>query len=549
MADDAPIRIGRYVLYAAFGAGSTSTVHFALEEGEGFARLVAAKRFVANLASSAEFVAELGAEVQLISRVRHLNILPVREIVSDVGECIVAMDYVPGETLANLLQACAERTAPAPPPDVVCAIVRDMLQGLQAVHEARDAEGKPLGLIHGDASPKNVLVGTDGFSRMLDFGIARALGDLSLLQRDRVRGKLAYTSPERLETGQVDARADLFAVAVTLWESLVARKLFMSDDVAGTLERVASAPIPRPSELVPGIPAALDDVVLRGLERDPRRRFSSAKEMLAALKSALKAASLADVEAWMKSLAGDALAERAQMAKEIEALGKDRAPEESPSIFSPDAASLASNHHHHEDAVDAIGELPPAPMPEERREVPLPVSLGAPLTGPAPFSVTAEATSTAYGSTSFLAQSEAQFGPMSAATKIALSSIKELPPPMRDRSGERMHGPRKILLGALILCALYGAVYYLLFLDKEAKDPSLAPLPSVASASGAPPPPAAPSVDPFEQVANPIPADSSAAAAPPAHQKARSSRPHLKKCDPPYLLDMSGRKVPNTSCN
>ena len=542
MTDEAPIRIGRYVLYAALGAGSTSTVHFALEEGEGYSRVVAAKRFVPNLASSAEFVAELTAEIQQTARVRHLNIVPVREIVTDVGECVVIMDYVPGETLANLLQACAERTAPAPPPDVVCAIVRDMLQGLQAMHEARDAEGAPAGLIHGDASPKNVLVGTDGFSRMLDFGVAHALGDLSLMQRDRVRGKLAYTSPERLESGKVDARADLFAVAVTMWEALVARKLFMSDDPAKTIERVASAPIQKPSELVPGIPAAIDAIVMRGLARDPSRRFSSAKEMLAALKTAAKPATLADVEAWMKSLVGDALAERVRIAKELEALGKTRSSEEAaPKVFTPEDAAPPSSHHR-ESAVEGAAKVPP---PEAPLEPALPPSLGAPLTGPAPIIIDPAPASAA--PTSFMSQAESQFGPMSTATKIALNSIKELPPPMRERvAGERMHGPRKILLGALIICAMYGAVYYLLFIDRPAKDPALAPLPSVASASGAAPPPAAPSVDPFEQVANPIPADSTAIA--PSHQKPRGSR-HLKKCDPPYVLDMSGKKVPNTSCN
>ncbi|MGH7285726.1 MAG: serine/threonine protein kinase [Polyangiaceae bacterium] len=547
MADEAPIRIGRYVLYAGLGTGSTSTVHFALEEGADFARLVAVKRFVANLASSAEFVAELSAEVQQVARARHLNIVPVREIVSDVGECIIAMDYVPGETLANLLQACAERTAPAPSPEVVCAIVRDMLQGLQAMHEARDAEGATLDLVHGDASPSNVLVGTDGFSRMLDFGVAHALGDLSLLQRDHVRLKLAYTSPERLESGKVDARADLFAVAVTMWESLVARKLFMSSDVATTLERVASAPIQRPSELALGIPPALDDVVMRGLERDPSLRFSSAKEMLVALKAALKPASLADVETWMKDLAGNALADRARMAKEIEELGKNVAPEEAPpSSFSAEDLPPPPSSHHREGAVDVPADLPPPPP--SHRELQMPASLGTPLTGPAMSPVIHEAAPAAFEPTSFLSQAEAQFGPMSTATKIALSSIKELPPPMRDRKPEAgLTGRRKIVVGALIVLAMYGAAYYLVFMDRAPKQDALPPLASVTSASGAPPIPAAPTVDPFDEVANPIPADSTAVA--PPRPKPRAGRAHLKKCDPPYVQDMSGKKVPNTSCN
>lgn len=342
MHSDAPLRIGQYRLHGVLGAGGTSTVHFGVLEGAaGFARTVAIKRLYPHFAREKKFVEEFLHEALLVTRIRHPNVVPTLDVLVDGDECLVVMEYVPGETLARLLQVACQRPEP-PPARIACAIIADVLRGLHAAHEARDNHGVPLGVVHRDVSPQNMIVGADGFTRILDFGIAKVVGQSSMTPRDQMKGKISYMAPEQQGGTRVTPRTDVFAASIVLWETLVGRRLFLDETEAKTLENTLSMTIAPPSELAPSIPAELDAVVLRGLQRDPEMRFGSAKEMCDAITRALPPATPLEVAAWVEELAHDALVNRSEMVRAVEGalINVDSAVHTAPAlVVAADAAS------------------------------------------------------------------------------------------------------------------------------------------------------------------------------------------------------------------
>jgi serine/threonine-protein kinase len=193
-----------------------------------------------------------------------------------------------------------------------------VLHGLHAAHQAKSETGEALGIVHRDVSPQNILVGSDGIARVLDFGIAKATAQTSVTPGTQLKGKAAYMAPEQICGRALTPSTDVFAAAIVLWESLVGRRLFLDETEAQTLSNVMTMPIEAPSAFVPTLTPDLDLVVLRGLERDPANRFASAREMALALELAVTPASTAEVGAWVEDLAREALASRAAALIEIE---------------------------------------------------------------------------------------------------------------------------------------------------------------------------------------------------------------------------------------
>jgi eukaryotic-like serine/threonine-protein kinase len=310
--------VGRYILYDEIASGGMASVHMARLIGPaGFSRVVAAKRLHAAYAKDPDFVFMLLDEARLASRVRHPNVIAILDVVAAEGELLLVMEYMPGETLARLLRA-AHRAGSMPPPDVVVAILIDMLRGLHAAHEARAASGEPLRIVHRDVSPQNVLVGTDGMARLLDFGVAKAVSRVQTTDEGQLKGKLGYIAPEQLSGAEVDRRADLFAAAIVAWESIAGRRLFIADDPVSTLARIIHAEIPSLAASGCDIPEALDRVIAHGLERDPEQRFQTAEEMARELELALQPAPRERVIEWLVQLAGDRLEQRQETMRRIE---------------------------------------------------------------------------------------------------------------------------------------------------------------------------------------------------------------------------------------
>jgi serine/threonine-protein kinase len=252
----------------------------------GFQRFVAIKRLHPHLAREPEFIEMFLEEARLAARIHHPNVVPILEIgQSDQGYYIV-MEYVEGDTLGRLLARSAQ-TGARLPVKVGLRVVIDMLAGLDAAHELKDDDGRPFGVVHRDISPQNVLVGVDGSSRLSDFGVARATSKLSTTRTGQLKGKLAYMAPEQAKGSKdIDRRADIFAAGIVLWEVLACRRLFKGDGEADTLNRVLNDPIPPVRSAAPTIPAALEAVVAKALERDRSKRYATAAEFADALERA-----------------------------------------------------------------------------------------------------------------------------------------------------------------------------------------------------------------------------------------------------------------------
>jgi serine/threonine-protein kinase len=310
--------VRRYVIGAPIASGGTATVHYGRLFGSaGFSRTVAVKRLQRQFLSEPELVAMLIDEARLTGRIRHANVASVCDVIHTRDELALVMDYVHGESLARLLRA-AHAAGTRPTPEVAVGVLLQVLHGLEAAHGATSEKGQPLGIIHRDVTPQNILVGADGVARLADFGVARAIGRLQTTRGGQLKGKLAYMAPEQLLGKRIDARADLFSAAIVLWETLTARRLFKADSDAAMVQKVLNGVVDRPSRVVPGVPVELDEIVMKGVARDPSRRWQSAREMALALERAASSSSSSQIAHWVMSLAGPVLDERAEAVARME---------------------------------------------------------------------------------------------------------------------------------------------------------------------------------------------------------------------------------------
>jgi eukaryotic-like serine/threonine-protein kinase len=311
-------RAGRYEVHAEIASGGMATVHIGRLVGPvGFARTVAIKRLHPPFAKDPEFVASFLDEARLAARIRHPNVVSTLDVVGTGGELFVVMEYVVGESLAQLMRLALAKGEQVPPA-ITATIMVGVLHGLHAAHEARDENGEPLRIVHRDVSPHNVLVGTDGAPHLIDFGVAKARGRSQTTREGQIKGKISYMPPEQLLGGAIDRRADVFAAAIVLWETLTGRRLFQGVDDGDVLARVLYQPVEPPSTYGPGITPAIDTVVLRGLARDLNKRYATAREMALAIEAAAPLAPPSQVGGWVESLAHDALTERSRLIEEVE---------------------------------------------------------------------------------------------------------------------------------------------------------------------------------------------------------------------------------------
>jgi serine/threonine protein kinase len=315
-----PVIIGRYAVYGVIASGGMATVHYGRLVGPaGFSRTVAIKRLHPQFASDPALVAMMVDEARLASRIRHPNVVPTLDVVASGAEVLVVMEYVAGESLSQL-RKISRLTQPIPIP-IAAAIMADALRGLQAAHDARDEKGAPLGIVHRDVSPQNILVGSDGQARILDFGVAKAAGRSQTTVNGVIKGKIAYMSPEQISGGAVTLQTDLFAAAIVFWELLTGHRLFHGANAGEVAFKVHSSPIEPPSWVAPSRAnaiAAYDALLARGLARDPDARFTSARQMREALEACGPVAPAIVVSDWLQSLAHASLSERAQALRDIE---------------------------------------------------------------------------------------------------------------------------------------------------------------------------------------------------------------------------------------
>ncbi|HEX7840603.1 MAG TPA: serine/threonine-protein kinase, partial [Kofleriaceae bacterium] len=275
--------LGRYRLFAKLGSGGQADVFLAIARGTlGVDKLVVIKR--ARPAAAAALGAFLD-EARLALRLNHPNLVHSYEVGEDGGAHFLAMEHVEGLSLKELFRAPCARSFGA---EIWLRVIADALSGLAHAHGLRDYDGKPLGVVHRDISPHNIVVSYDGVTKLLDFGIALSRPGPGADPAPPVLGKVAYMAPEQAR-GQIDHRSDLFAMGVVLWEMLSGRRLF-DGDAPAVLHRLAGEPIPRLGSALTDVDLELDDLVARALEKDPAARFQTAHDMRHAIERYLRKA-------------------------------------------------------------------------------------------------------------------------------------------------------------------------------------------------------------------------------------------------------------------
>jgi serine/threonine protein kinase len=283
----APEQFGPYLVYEELGVGGMATVHRAeIRSIEGFSKPVALKRMHPHLAAYPETVKAFVREAQLASSLHHGNIAQTFELGKARGTYFIAMEYIPGPTLTQLMRQC-QLAAGAIPIRITLAILTQLCDALDYAHNRCDDEGNPLGIIHRDVSPSNIVISNTGIVKLLDFGIAKVtsrkqetdtpLGGLT------IKGKFDYIAPEYVSGGKLDARADVFAVGVIAHEMLTGRKLFDGADDFETTTKVLEMVIQPPSRWNANVEYDLDQIVLKALWRDPDRRWQTASALHLAL--------------------------------------------------------------------------------------------------------------------------------------------------------------------------------------------------------------------------------------------------------------------------
>jgi len=279
-----PIQFGKYTLFERIGRGGMAEVYKGRIQGPaGFERVFVVKRILPHLSDDQSFIKMFVEEAKLSARLNHPNIVHIFELGAVEGEYFISMEYIRGHDLSETMRAIWKALGP-PRPELVAYIGREACRGLAYAHNLTDENGRPLGMIHRDVSPSNVMLSYEGAVKMLDFGIAKALGDSADQSKNgTLKGKYAYMAPEQTEGENVDNRSDIFAMGIVLHEVLTGRRLFKGQTDVQTIERVRRCEVPPPSASNPAIPRELDQIIFRALQRDPARRWSNAADMADAL--------------------------------------------------------------------------------------------------------------------------------------------------------------------------------------------------------------------------------------------------------------------------
>jgi serine/threonine-protein kinase len=278
-----PRKLGRYTLFDHIGRGGMADIYLAQESTElGASRLVVIKEVLPALAWSAEFAEMLVSEAKLASVLSHANVVQVEDLGREDERLYIAMEYVEGIDLREMLRGCARRKV-ALPVEFSLRIVIEALKGLDYAHRARGEDGARLGLVHRDVSPSNVLLSFEGEVKLCDFGIARANPLAADLSEEAIVGKAGYMSPEHARGDGLDARADVFAAGIILWELLAGRRLYKVADGERLIDAARRGEVPPLEER--GLPeeAELHAIVARALRSERADRYPTAAAMLSDL--------------------------------------------------------------------------------------------------------------------------------------------------------------------------------------------------------------------------------------------------------------------------
>ena len=258
---------GKYVLVGELGVGGMAEVFLAIQHGlQGFLKVVTLKRVLPHLASP-DFISMFIDEARLAARLEHPNIVKTFEFGEHEGQYYTVMEYLAGEDLGSVMNRAAISKQPVPL-NMAAMILSQLCDGLHFAHELTDTAGRPLGLVHRDVNPSNVIITYGGEVKIIDFGVAKFNKSANQTQTGTIKGKLAYMSPEQILARGIDRRSDVFSLGVVLWELVAGCRLFARETDAATLYAIMNDPIPRVRRHRPNVPEELEAIISTALSRD-----------------------------------------------------------------------------------------------------------------------------------------------------------------------------------------------------------------------------------------------------------------------------------------
>jgi serine/threonine protein kinase len=287
-----PVRFGKYDLLALLATGGMAEIWLARVSGmAGFEKLVVIKRLLDKLAADHEFVEMFLDEARINARLTHSNVVQVLELGQVEGKYFMSMEYVPGLSVSQVGKRATKMLGEVPQ-EVACGIICQACSGLHYAHDKALPDGTPLGIIHRDVSPQNLILTFEGLVKVLDFGIAKAHGRQSQTRTGFVKGKFSYMSPEQCLGQSLDRRTDVFALGIVLFELCTARRLFKRGTTYETYTAISNADVPAPRTLNTKIDPAVEAVIVRALQKNPDHRYPTADALQDALEDAMRKAGL-----------------------------------------------------------------------------------------------------------------------------------------------------------------------------------------------------------------------------------------------------------------
>ena len=276
-----PHRFGRYIIVDPIAVGGMAEIYrarLAAASKDGPDRVIVIKKVIANLQQNTEFLQMFEEEIKITVGLTHPNIIQIYDYGQVDEQYFMAMEYVEGKNLRQFVKRLADMKSMFSI-DMSCHIIGNTCHALGYAHNYKDRmTGKPLGIVHRDISPQNVMISYDGAVKLFDFGIAKAKSASEATRAGVIKGKPSYLSPEQINGEELDGRSDIFALGIVLWELLTAKRLFVAETDMGVLRLIQSAKIEPPSTFNPAVPAALDAIVLKSLHRDRAKRYQGAEE-------------------------------------------------------------------------------------------------------------------------------------------------------------------------------------------------------------------------------------------------------------------------------
>ncbi|MCK6575571.1 serine/threonine protein kinase, partial [Myxococcota bacterium] len=284
---DFPQQFGKYTLLRRLATGGMAEIFLARQIGVGgFEKDVVVKRLLPEHAAHPDFVSMFLDEARIAAHLTHPNIAQIFDLGQEGDDYYIAMEYVRG---ADLRRLCSQGIAEGNylPLHLAIRTITEVCDALAYAHTRTDKDGRPMGIVHRDVSPTNVLVTFDGGVKLVDFGIAKAANKVSVTKVGQIKGKYGYMSPEQCRGDALDARSDIFAVGINLYEITLGRRLFRGDSDVETIRAIESGAIPAPRSISPDYPATLERIVLRALAQRPEDRYAQARDLQMALEDFL----------------------------------------------------------------------------------------------------------------------------------------------------------------------------------------------------------------------------------------------------------------------